>query len=356
MLEPLDISGWNYGAKYREARKSFPKTPLVYTESSSAFSTRGYYDPSFKRPDRKDVYDNETLQVDSYDLISANGPRDIPDVDFERMEQDRYVAGEFVWTGFDYIGEPAPFEKEAKSSYFGIVDLCGTPKDRFYLYRSHWNADALTLHILPHWNWEGREGQTVPVYVYTNGDSVELFLNGKSLGRKYKDLKRTLEKPQGVDFDLADYYWIIDKYRLRWENVSYEPGELLAVAYKDDTEIGRAVCKTAGKTSQLRLIPEKERFESDDDLVYVNIEAVDSEGVLCPNDMTRFNARVEGAAILVGISNGNPIDYDSFADSSHSLFYGKATLVLRSAADGQNVRLIVSADGLPDSTLEINVD
>lgn len=355
VLTPLDISGWNYGAKYREARKSFPSMPLVYTESASAFSTRGYYDPSFKRPDRKDVYNNEILQVDSYDLISANGPRDIPDVDFERMEQDRYVAGEFVWTGFDYIGEPAPFEKEAKSSYFGVVDLCGTPKDRFYLYRSHWNDAELTLHILPHWNWEGREGQNVPVYVYTNGDSVELFLNGKSLGRKYKDVKRTLEKPQNVDFDLADYYWIVDKYRLRWENVPYEPGELLAVAYKNDLEIGRTVCKTAGKTSQLRLIPEKERFENDDDLIYVNVEAVDSEGVLCPNDMTRFNAHVEGSAVLVGISNGNPIDYDSFADSSHSLFYGKATLVLRNTAGGQNVRLVVSADDLPDSSLEIDV-
>lgn len=355
VLEPLDISGWNYGAKYREARKSFPKTPLVYTESASAFSTRGYYDPSFKRPDRKDVYDNDALQVDSFDLISANGPRDIPDVDFERMEKDRYVAGEFVWTGFDYLGEPAPFEKEAKSSYFGVVDLCGTPKDRFYLYRSYWNDAVLTVHILPHWNWEGREGQNTPVYVYTNGDSAELFLNGKSLGRKSKDTKRTLEKPRDVDFDLADYYWIVDKYRLRWENVPYEPGVLEVVAYKEGAEIGRAVCKTAGKTACLRLIPEKERFENDDDLVYVNIEAVDADGTLCPTDMMKFSARVEGSATLVGISNGNPIDYDSFADSTHSLFYGKATLVLRSGEGGQKVRLVVSADGLPDSTLEIEV-
>ncbi|MBR5759148.1 MAG: DUF4982 domain-containing protein, partial [Thermoguttaceae bacterium] len=187
------------------------------------------------------------------------------------------------------------------------------------------------------------------------GDSAELFLNGKSLGRKSKDTKRTLEKPRDVDFDLADYYWIVDKYRLRWENVPYEPGVLEVVAYKEGAEIGRAVCKTAGKTACLRLISEKERFENDDDLVYVNIEAVDADGTLCPTDMMKFSARVEGSATLVGISNGNPIDYDSFADSTHSLFYGKATLVLRSGEGGQKVRLVVSADGLPDSTLEIEV-
>lgn len=353
VLSPLDITGWNYGAKYRDARKSFPNMPMVYTESASAFSTRGYYDPSFKRPERKDVYDANSLQVDSYDLISANGPRDIPDVDFERMAIDRYIAGEFVWTGFDYIGEPAPFEKEAKSSYFGIVDLCGTPKDRFYLYRSYWNEKDVTVYMLPHWNWTGREGKNVPVYVYTSGDSAELFLNGKSLGRKAKDLSRTLDKPKDAEFDLADYYWIVDKYRLRWEDVQYEPGTLEVVAYKDGKEIGRAVCKTAGKAAALKVSPEKQQFDSDDDLVYVNIEAVDEEGVLCPNESTRFEANVEGDAVLIGIANGNPIDYDSFADSTHSLFYGKATLVLRNTKAGKGARLTVKAEGKPNVVVEI---
>ena len=353
VLAPLDISGWNYGAKYRIARKSYPNMPMVYTESSSAFSTRGYYDPTFKRPDRKDVYDFNALQVDSYDLISANGPRDIPDVDFERMAVDRYIPGEFVWTGFDYIGEPAPFEKVAKSSYFGIVDLCGLPKDRFYLYRSHWNQKDVTVHILPHWNWQGREGKETPVYVYTSGDSAELFLNGKSLGRKSKDLTRTLEKPDGAEFDLPDYYWIVDKYRLRWENVAYEPGVLEVVAYKDGKEIGRATRKTAGEVARLTLVPEKDAFEGDDDLVYVNIDAVDAEGTLCPNAMTRFTARVEGDAEIVGIGNGNPIDYDSFADATHSLFYGKATLVLRNVRPGAKARLTVVAEGLPEASVTI---
>ncbi len=352
-LSPLDITGWNYGANYRVARKSYPNMPMLYTESSSAFSTRGYYDLSFKHPDRKDVYDEETLQVDSYDLISANGTRDIPDVDFERMAVDRYIGGEFVWTGFDYIGEPAPFEKEAKSSYFGIVDLCGTPKDRFYLYRSHWNDRDVTVHITPHWTWKEREGKNVPVYVYTSGDSAELFLNGKSLGRKYKDLTRTLEKPNDAEFDLADYYWIVDKYRLRWEDVQYEPGVLEVVAYKNDKEIGREQIKTAGEIARLQLNAEKLRFESDDDLIYVNIDAVDADGTLCPMDSTRFEAQVEGDAELVGISNGDPIDYDSFADATHSLFYGKATLVIRNRKGGQRAKLTVKAQGLPDAVVEI---
>ncbi|MBQ3351190.1 MAG: DUF4982 domain-containing protein [Thermoguttaceae bacterium] len=211
VLESLDVTGWNYGAKYESARAVYPNMPLVYSESASAVSSRGYYElvpptssyPNWRHPTRKDDYNSKTLQVDGYDLISANGPRDIPDVDFDRMERDRYVAGEFVWTGFDYIGEPTPFDRQAKSSYFGIVDLAGIPKDRFYLYRSYWRKDAPTVHILPHWNWSGDvvgdsrpadgKQKIVPVYVYSNADCVELFLNGKSLGLLFK--ANTLLKP-----------------------------------------------------------------------------------------------------------------------------------------------------------------
>ena len=355
-LAPLDITGWNYGAKYRTARKSYPNMPMVYTESSSAFSTRGYYD--LVHPDKKDQYDSKALQVDSYDLISANGPRDIPDIDFERMSEDRYIAGEFVWTGFDYIGEPAPFEREAKVSYFGIVDLCGVPKDRFYLYRSHWNSQSETVHILPHWNWSDRVGNKVPVYVYTSGDSVELFLNGKSLGRKSKDLSRTLAKPHDAEFDLPDYYWIVDKYRLRWEDVLYEPGVLCAVAYREGREIGRAEVRTSGEVAQLRATPEKPSLEGEDDLLYVEITAVDANGTPCHDAMTRFAVEVTGGATLAGLGNGNPIDLDSFADASHSLFYGSATLVLRSerGASGKNAKVRVSSEGLPVVTLDVPVE
>ena len=376
-LSPLSIMGWNYGAKYRQGRKSYPNVPVVYTESSSAFSTRGHY--VLNHPEKKDQYDERSWQVDSYDLISANGPRDIPDYDFYRMEQDRYVAGEFVWTGFDYLGEPAPFERFAKSSYFGIVDLCGTPKDRFYLYRSYWNRRDTTVHILPHWNWdykptpkdrshiipisnsevnwEGKTPETVPVYVYTSGDSAELFLNGKSLGRRAKDPSRTLEKPSGVEFDLPDYYWIVDKYRIRWEDVPYEPGVLEVVAYQNDVEIGRSTVRTAGDVAALKVSPEKDAFESDDDLVYINIQAVDADGRPCPWARNQITVQVNGAATLAGLGNGNPIDLDSFADASHRLFYGSATLILRSnkGARGGTVKVKLLSDKLPDAACEIRI-
>ena len=182
ILADLDLTGWNYLRRYWLLRKRFPEMPIVYTESASTVSTRGYYDPQL--PGVKCEYPGAN-QVSSYDLSSVAWG-DIPDVEFKLMGQDRFVAGEFVWTGFDYLGEPSPFTETARSSYFGIVDLCGIPKDRFYLYRSYWRPDATTVHIVPHWNWPGREGQTVPVFVYTNGDSAELFVNGVSQGVRRK--------------------------------------------------------------------------------------------------------------------------------------------------------------------------
>ena len=181
MFDDLDITGWNYGACYRRVKAKYPTKPIVYSESASAFSSYGFYiNPP---PNGKHTYGNDQFQVDSYD---HNAGPDIPDVEFNYMEQDRYVCGEFVWTGIDYLGEPTPFAKDSRSSYFGIVDLMGVPKDRFYLYRSYWNKKADTIHILPHWNWKGLEGKSVPVYVYTSGDRAELFLNGRSLGMRKK--------------------------------------------------------------------------------------------------------------------------------------------------------------------------
>ena len=195
IFENLDITGWNYGGQYASIKRKYPDKPVLYSESASALSSYGYY--AIPQPHHKTDYAVDDLEVCSYDHNAAPWS-DIPDPEFARMERDRYCGGEFVWTGLDYLGEPTPYmhyfeqmrkypqEKMARSSYFGIVDLCGIPKDRFYLYRSHWNTQAVTLHILPHWNWPGREGQNVPVYVYTSGDSAELFLNGKSLGRRVK--------------------------------------------------------------------------------------------------------------------------------------------------------------------------
>jgi beta-galactosidase len=191
----LDMTGWNYGANYRHMKLKYPAMPVLYSESASAVSEYGFYElpPAASKTD----YARTTLQVGSYDHNAAPWS-DIPDVEFDRMERDPFCGGEFVWTGIDYLGEPTPIAPGkgfgitnanaqcARSSYFGAVDLCGIPKDRFWLYRSWWNRDADTIHILPHWNWAGREGQNVPVYVYTSGDEAELFLNGRSLGRRRK--------------------------------------------------------------------------------------------------------------------------------------------------------------------------
>ena len=201
IFDKLDITGWNYQGQYSNIKRKYPDKPVLYSESASALSSYGYY--AAPPPQHKTDFSRD-LEVCSYDHNAAPWS-DIPDLEFARMERDRYCAGEFVWTGFDYLGEPTPFdggtvfkgeypkEQTARSSYFGIVDLSGVPKDRFFLYRSHWNTNAVTLHILPHWNWPDKVGQSVPVYVYTSGDSAELFLNGRSLGRRTKG--QPLPKP-----------------------------------------------------------------------------------------------------------------------------------------------------------------
>jgi beta-galactosidase len=324
--DSLDLGGWNYAARYENSRKRRPRLPLVYSETASAFSTRGYYD--FPHPERKNDYPN-SLRISSYDRNSAYYS-DIADVEFARMERDRFVAGEFVWTGFDYLGEPVPFVREgwahfeprtitkgeeSRISSFGIVDLVGIPKDRYYLYRSHWAPEKTTIHLVPHWTFPDRVGKKVPVYVYTNGDSAELFVNGKSLGKKTKD--RSAEN-------------ILDRYRLRWEDVVYEPGVVRAVAYQGKKRLGETSVRTAGPPAKLRLTPDRERLRaSGDDLSYVLVEALDANGTLAPLAMNRVKFRVSGPGVIAGIGNGDhhfPAEFDS---DDVELFYGKAMLIVR---------------------------
>lgn len=182
-FEPLDLTGWNYLRRYARFRARYPDKPIAYSESASALSTRDFYD--FPLPRRKTEYSHAARQVTSYDFNAAPWA-DSPDVEFDLMERDRFVAGEFVWAGFDDLSEPTPYAADARSSHFSIVDLVGIPKDRYFLYRSYWRPEATTVHIVPHWTWPDRLGQVVPVFVYTNGDSAELFLNGRSLGLRKK--------------------------------------------------------------------------------------------------------------------------------------------------------------------------
>ena len=340
MFDDLDITGWNYGACYRRVKAKYPAKPIVYSESASAFSSYGFYlNPP---PNGKHTYGNDQFQVDSYD---HNAGPDIPDVEFNYMEQDVYNCGEFVWTGIDYLGEPTPYWKDSRSSYFGIVDLTGVPKDRFYLYRSYWNKQAETIHILPHWNWKGLEGKSVPVYVYTSGDRAELFLNGRSLGTRRKG---ELQKNP-----YSSYYDVCAKYRLRWFDVPYEPGELKAVAYRGETKLGETVMRTAGEPVAVKLTVEPKLTDSPDELVWVQVDVVDAKGVRNPLAMDRVSFKLSGPGQILGVGNGNAHAFEAFTKTdSHPLFYGKAVAVIRRDAPG-DLKLTVSASGLAPATAKL---
>ena len=346
---PLDMTGWNYRQLYGEMHRRHPEKPLVYSESASAFSCYGYY--ADRLPTNKTDYAVCDMEVDSYDRNAASWS-DIPDREFERMERDRFVAGEFVWTGADYLGEPSPYlgdrvcgrklspRDTARSSYFGICDLLCFPKDRTYLYRSYWNRAAFTLHIVPdHWTFPERAGRAFPVYVYTSADEAELFLNGRSLGRRRKDPAATMAN---------GYYAGTARYRLQWEDVVWEPGEIRAVAYgPDGAALGEETLRTAAAAASVVLEPESPVLpDSRDELVFVKVSLADANGVPVPRDSRRVSFSVDGPAEIVAVGNSNPRGTDSFKDvSSHPLCNGRAGLAVRRIGSGEVV-LRASAEGL----------
>lgn len=344
VYDPLDLTGWNYGRRYARYREAYPDKPILYSESSSTVSTRGYY--SLPLPESKTDYPGGTEHVSSYDL-SATPWSDIPDVEFKLMEDDRFVGGEFVWTGFDYLGEPTPNRRTARSSYFGIVDLAGIPKDRYYLYRSHWRPDVQTIHILPHWNWPERVGKKVPVFVYTDGDSGELFLNGKSLGMRTKGV--VPPKPK------KDYYDVTYQYRLRWNDVIYEPGELKVVVYKKGVKVGEEVMRTAGPPASIRLTPDRTKLLADgEDLSFILVEAMDAQGNPAPLADNMIEFEVAGAGELAAADNGDQLSLESFQSNHHALFNGKAMLIVRTK-DSQvgPIRVTARSAGLKPATVSL---
>lgn len=338
LWKDLDVVGWNYYRSYVEGHLKDPGKPVVYSESASAVSSSGYFDARVpQNPECK----CDPCQVDGMDLCRC---QDIADVEFDRMEKDRYVAGEFVWTGSDYIGEPSPFDKEARSSYFGCVDLTGIPKDRYYLYRSHWNPDAETLHLVPHWNWKGQEKERRAVFVYTNGDEGELFLNGRSLGRRRKGEKCPLTN---------EYFSVASKYRLMWTDIGYEPGEVRAVVWKNGKKLGEKVMRTAGEPKALQAVQEPLLTVDDDELRWVQIDARDAKDVRNPLAKNQVRFRLEGPGTIIAVGNGDPLGMKPFVETdSHDLFYGKATLAIRREGVGK-VELSVTADDLSPDVIEI---
>jgi len=344
-----DVHSWNYGRRYGLARQLEPNKSVIISESASTLSTRGFYE--FPLPAEKIDF-TKSLQVSSYDL---NAPEwaELVDDDFMWQQDEPYVAGEFVWTGFDYLGEPTPYDNKwvkgqgmtdneaSRSSYFGIVDLCGIPKDRYYLYKSYWKPEETTIHILPHWNWKDRVGEITPVFVYTNGDCAELFLNEKSLGKQCKNPKS--EKST-------------ERFRLMWNEVVYEPGTLKAVAYKEGKIIGEQLMKTAGEPYKIKLTPDRKVLKADgNDLSYILIEAVDKKGNICPLATNNIEIKINGAAKIAGVGNGNPQSMATFKSNYVKLFYGKAMLIVGAEFTKGNVNVEATSKGLKNENVVLEM-
>lgn len=337
----LDIPGLNYRAHlYDEAYERLPQNIILGSETSSTVSSRGVYKFPVERKAGA-MYDDH--QSSSYDLEYCNWSN-IPDIDFARAEDHEWTIGQFVWTGFDYLGEPSPYDTNAwpnHSSMFGIIDLASIPKDRYYLYRSVWNKEAETLHILPHWNWEGREGEKIPVFVYTNYPSAELFINGKSYGRQTKHKNGTVE----------------NRYRLMWHDAVYQPGEVRVVAYDEQgNPVAEKTVRTAGKPHHIELVTDRSSLQADGkDLAYVTLRIVDKDGNLCPNDGRLVSFKVKGAGKYRASANGDPTCLDLFHKPEMHAFGGMLTVIVQSGEKTGEIELQATAKGIKTGTIRIPV-
>ncbi len=359
--DTVDVFGFNYKPHlYPKFREHYGSSKLFYgSETSACVSSRGEYFFPINKDKSKGFFN---LQCSSYDLFSPYWAS-LPEIEFKAQDEYYpYVAGEFVWTGFDYLGEPTPYnndetiglnfhtkeDKEAfeerlakmdntmpsRSSYFGIMDLCGFKKDRFYLYQSKWRPELPMAHILPHWNWPDRVGEATPVHVYTTGDSAELFLNGRSLGLKKK----------------GQY-----EYRLRWDDVIYEPGELKVVAYKDGKQWAKASKATTGEAKGLKLTADRTELDADGrDLCYVTVEVVDESGLMVPRADNVINFSISGPGEIIATGNGNPIDMSSFQNHYRKAFNGLCLVIVRTI-EGEvgKVTLTAESEGLRGNKVTI---
>ena len=345
----MHLVGFNYRPfKYQEAYGKLPQRLLLGSETASTLSSRGVY----KFPiERKSMAKYPDMQSSSYDVEHCDWSN-LPEDDWIHQEDLPYTIGEFIWTGFDYLGEPTPYYEEwpSHSSYFGAVDLAGLPKDRFYLYRSHWNKEAETLHILPHWNWEGREGKTTPIFVYTNYPTAELFINGKSQGKRSKDLSIKLAKDEGkgnpTDLERQK------RYRLMWMDTKYEPGVVKVVAYD---EKGKAVAErqlqTAGSPYALRLTPDRSTIKADGkDLCFVTVEAIDEKGNVCPNVNELVEFAIKGAGTYRAAANGDATCIDLFHLPKMHLFNGKLVVIVQAAEKAGKISLKANSKKLKGET------
>lgn len=356
----VDIFGYNYKPdEYAKFRSNNPSKFLFSSESASTVSSRGEY---FFPVSTNKLDGQSDFQVSSYDLYAPRWATR-PDWEFKGQDENPFVAGEFVWTGFDYIGEPTPYDSDrsnllnystpeararaeeelkelgkirvpSRSSYFGIIDLAGFKKDRFYLYQSRWRPNFRMAHILPHWNWPERVGQITPVEVYTSGDEAELFLNGKSLGRKKKG-----------QFE----------YRLMWDNVVYQPGTLKVVAYKNGKKWATDVVKTTGPATKLAMKPNRQIISNNGkDLCYLTVEVQDQRGLMSPRAKNLIHFEIEGPGEIVATDNGDPTDLNSFQSHDRKAFNGLALVIVRAKPNQHGIiKVTAQADGLKLATTKI---
>ena len=352
MAAVMDVAGFNYRPfKYKVNYKKLPQRIVLGSETASTVSSRGVY----KFPvERKAMAKYDDHQASSYDVEHC-GWSNLPEDDFIQHEDLPYCIGEFVWTGFDYLGEPTPYYTDwpSHSSLFGIIDLAGIPKDRFYLYRSHWNKTARTLHILPHWTWPGREGEVTPVFVYTNYPSAELFINGKSQGKRTKDL--SVELDSSYTEAAQKSFERQKRYRLMWMDTKYEPGTLKVVAYdKDGKAVAEEVVHTAGKPYRIELEADRDRLKADGkDLSFINVRVVDRNGNLCPDATNKVKFNVRGSGSYRAAANGDPSSLESFQAPQMSLFKGQLTAVVQTEETPGVIVFEASAPGVKSAKIEL---
>lgn len=388
----VDVMGQNYRrGGYEHFKKSNPTIPLIGSETASCVSSRGEYffqteevyrakvdadakkaaaqgKPAPKPTPFSPVPEDKALgrsdfQVSSYDLYTP-GWATTPDDEFRKQEENPFVCGEFVWTGFDYLGEPTPYDSDtsnllnfqdpatraelerqlkalgkikvpSRSSYFGIVDLAGFKKDRFYLYQAHWNPEFPMAHILPHWNWPDRVGKITPVHVYTSGDEAELFLNGKSLGRKKKG-----------QFE----------YRLRWNEVVYQPGELKVIAYKDGKPWAKDVVKTTGTAAKLTLKADRNVIAGNGlDLSFITVTVADNDGLLVPRSKNPISFELSGPGQIVAVDNGDATSFEPFQATKRNAYNGMALVIVKGLKPGGTIQLKATSQGLASAATTITL-
>lgn len=334
----MDVPGFNYRVhKYDKSMESLPQGFLLGSETASTVSSRGVYKFPVIASDTTTYADG---QCSSYDVEYCPWSN-LPDDDWKMQDDRSWTIGEFVWTGFDYLGEPSPYDEywPSRSSYFGICDLAGLPKDRYWLYRSHWRTDDSTLHILPHWTWPDRKGKVTPVYCYTSYPSAELFVNGKSQGRISKDPASRL-----------------DRYRLRWNDVKYKAGEIKVVAYDENGNVAETkTIRTAGKPVGIKATADRTTLTAgNEDLAFVTVELVDKNGTPCPTASNEMTFKVEGAAVYRASCNGDATSLIPFNSTTMPLFSGQLVVVVEANHKGE-ATLTVSTKGLPDTTVSFNI-